>query len=262
MNDKQKRTLKIVLFSFWLSCCIIAQIIFLVLLTEDIYFLIPVFLFAIPEIFLIKGIKKNRSATNPNTPVAPYSNPIRTDMPQEAQTTPPVNNTVVNTAYNNTIAPNNVTPPDVTYKANAFREYFKTTVVGGLPVPTGAKCSLYLRSNEIYGKVAGVEFSIPQDRIISVMVDKSKEIQKQLVSSVGGAVAGGFMFGTLGAAIGGRAKSKNVVSKKTFLSIVYNSKDGEIKNIVLEPNQNEIYNLKTRLKAFNVNNNNANRIEL
>lgn len=258
MNENKKKTLKIVLFSFWLSCCIIAQIIFLVLLTEDIYFLIPVFIFAIPEIFLIKGMKKNKPKVKP---IAPYSQPISMDIPQEAPTTP-VNNAVNNTTYNNNNVPTNVTPPDVTYKANAFREYFKTTVVGGLPVPTGAKCSLYLRSNEIYGKVAGVEFSIPQDRIISVMVDKSKEIQKQLVSSVGGAVAGGFMFGTLGDAIGGRAKSKNVVSKKTFLSIIYNSKDGEIKNIVLEPNQNEIYNLKTRLKAFNTNNNSDNRIEL
>ena len=57
------------------------------------------------------------------------------------------------------------------------------------------------------------------------------EIQNQAVSSVGGAIAGGVMFGTLGAIIGGRAKTKKVKNTTQYLIITYAGEQGELKYI-------------------------------
>lgn len=270
MKEKTKVTIKIVLFSIWLTGFVLTQILLLLIVNEDLSVLIPVILCVIPDVFLIRGLIKNGrqfktlSAELSAVPAYLHEGEIQIDKAptiQSIETVPsePEQNDI-KTSYKTDI-PQKITPAAVaqyaqetTYKATAFRDYFKTTVVEGLPIPTGTKCSLYLKSNCILCKSAGTEFSIPKERIISVVVDKSKNIQKQIVSSAGGALAGGLMLGAVGAAFGGRAKTKKVVSKKTFLSVVYKGKDGEVKNLLLEPMQNDVYRLKSATKSYNQNN--------
>lgn len=271
MKEKTKVTIKIVLFSIWLAGFVLTQLLLLTIVNEDLSVLIPVILCVIPDVFLIRGLIKNGrrfktlSAESSAVPAHPHESEIKIDKAPTIQSIKAVpSETEQNDikTSNKTDIPQKTAPvaavqqyaQEITYKATAFRDYFKTTVVEGLPVPTGAKCSLYLKSNGILCKSAGTEFSIPKERIISVVVDKSKNIQKQIVSSAGGALAGSLMFGPVGAAFGGRAKTKKVVSKKTFLSVVYKGKDGEIKNLLLEPMQNDIYNLKSATRSYNQNN--------
>ena len=64
------------------------------------------------------------------------------------------------------------------------------------------------------------------------------DIQNQIVSSVGGAIAGGFMFGTLGAVIGGRAKTKKVKTVTKYLIITYTNNKGEISYIGFDTKNN------------------------
>lgn len=255
MNNKTKATLKIVFFSLLLTSFALTQILLLTIVGEDAYVLIPIFLLVVPDVFLIRGLVKNskicKGITNETATTATISSQANNKTSSTSQNT--TNNSAAITNTNNNISVPQYAQ-EIAYKATAFRDYFKTTVVEGLPVPTGSKCSLYLKSNGILCESVGTEFSIPKERIISVVVDKSKNIQKQVVSSSGGALAGGLMFGAVGAAIGGRAKTKNVVSKKTFLSVVYKGKDGEIKSLLLEPMQNDVYNLKSATKVYSQNN--------
>ena len=51
------------------------------------------------------------------------------------------------------------------------------------------------------------------------------EIQKQYVSSVGGAVGGYMLFGGLGAMIGGRAKERETAKTEYYLIITYRKND-------------------------------------
>ena len=66
-----------------------------------------------------------------------------------------------------------------------------------------------------------------------VCVKTNVEIQKQYVSSVGGAVAGAVVFGPLGAMIGGRAKEKKSKEFHQYLIFTYES-DGEVKYVGFE----------------------------
>jgi len=53
------------------------------------------------------------------------------------------------------------------------------------------------------------------------------EIQKAIVSNAGGAVAGGMMFGALGALIGGREKEKTIRNVTIYLIITYQGNEKE-----------------------------------
>ena len=76
-----------------------------------------------------------------------------------------------------------------------------------------------------------------KDKITDICIKTDTEIQKQLVSSVGGAVAGAMLFGTLGAIIGGRAKTKKVKTSTDYLIITYRS-DEELKYIGFDTKNN------------------------
>ena len=54
------------------------------------------------------------------------------------------------------------------------------------------------------------------------------EVISKTTSSAGGAVAGAMLFGPLGAAIGGRAKTSNTYKFTDYLIFTYKDKSGEI----------------------------------
>lgn len=106
-------------------------------------------------------------------------------------------------------------------------------IVSGLPVPAGAKCKIELYPDLIKIESLGQLFTLDQRRIFNVSAVKRSQIQKQCVSSAGGAVAGAILFGAIGAAIGGGTKVVNLENVDRFLVFSYWAEDRkEAKQIV------------------------------
>ena len=97
----------------------------------------------------------------------------------------------------------------------------------GLPAPEGSLCTLFLCPDKIEIDCNGTKFNLNKSKIISVDMKTDVEIQKQYVSSIGGAVGGAVVFGALGAMIGGRAKEKKSSIIHTYLIFSY-KKDEDI----------------------------------
>lgn len=91
----------------------------------------------------------------------------------------------------------------------------------GLPVPEGTFCKLFLCPDKIEIECNGNKFNLDKSKITGVTMKTDVEIHKQYVSSIGGAVAGAAIFGTLGAMIGGRSKEKKSKIVNTFLIFTY-----------------------------------------
>jgi hypothetical protein len=100
----------------------------------------------------------------------------------------------------------------------------------GLPIAENVLCRTFYCYDKIVFESSGVVFTLPMEIISDVTLKSDVEIQKNFVSSVGGAVGGAVLFGPLGAIIGGRAKQKK--SKKTtyYLVITY-IKDNQVQYI-------------------------------
>lgn len=105
------------------------------------------------------------------------------------------------------------------------------TVMGehmaGLPLAQAAMCSIIYDEDGLSFKSSGNTFSLSYDKITAVDLKTSTEIQKSYVSSVGGAVAGAYLFGPLGAMVGGRAKEKKSKTVENFIIFTY-LKEGNV----------------------------------
>lgn len=84
---------------------------------------------------------------------------------------------------------------------------FEFHVLAGLNVPENTNCIIELNNDKFNFVVNGVNFSLPINKITDISIKTDKEIQKQYVSSIGGAVAGAALFGSLGAMV--RAEETN-----------------------------------------------------
>lgn len=110
----------------------------------------------------------------------------------------------------------------------------KLQLVGGLSnIPEGSICKVTYNPNRITFLVSGQEFTLESSKMLDVSVMTPTEIQKQYVSSIGGAVAGTVLFGPLGAIIGGSASKKTIKSKRRYLIFTYIS-DEETTYIVFD----------------------------
>lgn len=103
--------------------------------------------------------------------------------------------------------------------------------VNGLPVAENMLCELSSYPDRIEFKAGTTNIRLERKKITDMCIKTDTEIQRQAVSSVGGAIAGGVMFGTLGAIIGGRAKTKKVKTTAQYLIITYTGEPGELKYI-------------------------------
>ena len=125
----------------------------------------------------------------------------------------------------------------VTSKAQKERKKQGVTVyttfyhVNGLPIAENLLCEILSYSDRIDFKAGTTNIKLPREKITDMCIKTDTEIQKQAVSSVGGAIAGGVMFGPLGAIIGGRAKNKKVKTTTQYLIITYTGEQGELKYI-------------------------------
>lgn len=140
------------------------------------------------------------------------------------------------TEYHVMITPslNGANPAQSERKFRLFRDHkVKLKLVGGIEsLPSGYKCEIIYNESGMWIHGGGQEFFLDAAKMIDVSVLTQKEIQKQYVSSIGGAVAGAMLLGPFGAIIGGMATQKKVQSKKKYLVITYIS--GETKYIVFD----------------------------
>lgn len=112
-------------------------------------------------------------------------------------------------------------------KEQEQREIFFMTLEAehqaGLPLAEGIKCEIIKEDDKFRILSGGNEFSLKKEKITDICVKTNVEIQNQYVSSVGGAVAGGMVFGPLGAIVGGRAKKKKITTTEYYLIFTYYS---------------------------------------
>ena len=98
--------------------------------------------------------------------------------------------------------------------------------INGLPIAENTQCTLNSYPQKIEIQASGTTFNLKRDKITDICLQTETEIQKQYVSSVGGAGGGADLFGPLGAMIGGRAKEKKSRTVSTYFIITYASENG------------------------------------
>lgn len=114
--------------------------------------------------------------------------------------------------------------------------------ITGLPLAEGAYCFIYLCNDKVIFERNETVYNLSINKITDIVIKTDKEIQKSYVSSIGGAVGGAALFGTLGAMIGGRAKEKTSTITNNYLIFTYDN-DGNVDHISFdvtnEPDGNE-----------------------
>ncbi|OOM82332.1 hypothetical protein CLPUN_03010 [Clostridium puniceum] len=93
--------------------------------------------------------------------------------------------------------------------------------VVGLSLPEGLNGYVHLFNTKIVFEIAGSIYNLPINKVKDISVKSDNDIQKAYVSSIGGAVAGGVLFGPLGAIIGGRTKEKTSITINYYLIFTY-----------------------------------------
>ena len=132
--------------------------------------------------------------------------------------------------------------------------------VNGLGFAENTLCDVVSYPTFYEFKAGAVNYNLSKEKVIDVTVKTDREIQQQYVSSIGGAVAGGVLFGPLGAIIGGRAKKKSIKTYSSYLIITY--KDGEnIKYIGFDVTSAP-FKAKKFENEFKRTNNTVTRVEL
>lgn len=117
------------------------------------------------------------------------------------------------------------------------KEYGQFKHVIGLPLPENTLCEVYYCEDKIIVESGGSVFNLSHSKVIDLNLTTDIEIQKAYVSSAGGAVAGGLVFGPLGALVGGRTKQKKITQVTNYLILSY-EKDGSPDYISFDTNNN------------------------
>lgn len=110
------------------------------------------------------------------------------------------------------------------------REIASNTVVlplaAGISLPEKTRCTIVFYANVIQIFANGTEFDLPMQKVHDISIKTDIERHDYVASSVGGAVMGGLLFGPIGAAIGGRAKTQTTIKFKKYLIITYVTNKG------------------------------------
>ncbi|MBQ8940568.1 MAG: hypothetical protein IJ062_01945 [Firmicutes bacterium] len=106
--------------------------------------------------------------------------------------------------------------------------------VMGLPLMQNIECEVFFDEDKLTITASEQTFNLSYSKIYSIDILNEKNLrlkESQFVSSVGGAIGGAALFGTVGAIIGGRIKEKRV--KADYMVITYKKNDA-VDYIVLE----------------------------
>lgn len=134
--------------------------------------------------------------------------------------------------------------------------------VNGLPLAENLLCEVFSYPDRIEFKAGTTNIKLAREKITDMCLKFDTEIQNQAVSSIGGAIAGSVMFGTLGAIIGGRAKNKKVKTTTQYLIITYTGEQGELKYIGFDIKNNPPSAAKLVKEFRELNTNSGVQIEL
>jgi len=97
--------------------------------------------------------------------------------------------------------------------------------VSGLPLADGIEVTISVFEDKVEFEGSGTQITLARSRITDVSIKNETEIQTHFTSSIGGAVAGGVLFGPLGAIIGGRSKKKQTAQISSYLIFTYKKED-------------------------------------
>ncbi|HMM05826.1 MAG TPA: hypothetical protein PKD52_04055 [Clostridiales bacterium] len=106
------------------------------------------------------------------------------------------------------------------------------THVCGLPFAENTLCNVSAYQDHISFKSDSVNIHLSVSKLIGASIKSEAEVKSQYVSSVGGAIAGGLLLGSLGAVVGGRAKEKKHTTLSQFLVFTYQNESG-VQNIII-----------------------------
>lgn len=134
--------------------------------------------------------------------------------------------------------------------------------VNGLPLAENLLCEVFSYSDRIEFKAGTTVIKLARAKITDMCIKNDTDIQNQAVSSVGGAIAGGMMFGALGAVIGGRAKTKKIKTVTQYLIITYIKDNGELSYIGFDTRNNPPAAAKLVKEFLELNTNSGVQIEL
>lgn len=121
-----------------------------------------------------------------------------------------------------------------------------TNVIDGLPVSSKANINITCDGTQIIIEEVKLKFTknevlntfrINLENVLDLIVADKKEIINKNKSVIGRGVAGGLIFGPVGAMLGGMSGIGNKQEIKklgTFLVISYKNRDGEIANITFK----------------------------
>ena len=99
--------------------------------------------------------------------------------------------------------------------------------VSGLDLPAEVKCKLAYHAAYLSVSAMNQVFTLPNDRICSVSVSTQRKLQRQYVSSAGGAVLGAALLGPMGALLGGGARKRSIRSSTRYLIFAYRAEGSE-----------------------------------
>lgn len=119
-------------------------------------------------------------------------------------------------------------------KPNGLTMRMAVKHINGLPIAENLICEINSYSDRLEFKSGTTNIKLPRNKITDMCIKTDVEIQKQMVSSAGGAVAGGLVFGPLGAIIGGRVKRKDIRTATQYLIITYTDNNGKMAYIGFE----------------------------
>lgn len=91
----------------------------------------------------------------------------------------------------------------------------------GLPIAENTLTQIFSCPNEYEFLANGNTFKLNKSKITDVTITNDVEIQKNNVSSIGGAIGGAILFGPIGAMIGGRSKEKTSKIVNSYLIFTF-----------------------------------------
>ena len=109
------------------------------------------------------------------------------------------------------------------YKSDVFAS---ALLVSGLPLAKTSVCQLFVNDQKFIVDAQNQTFQIDVDKIIAAQIKTDVEIQHEVTSSGGKAVAGALLFGNVGATVGARTITKKHRVATTYFLINYTNQEG------------------------------------
>lgn len=112
-------------------------------------------------------------------------------------------------------------------------EHFIGTHVAGLPIGE-VSCDVKVTHDSFIVEGGGSKYTIPVSRLRYVGMKRDTEIERMVTSSLTQGVVGGLLFGTAGAVLGSRVKTKTDLRATLYVIVNYINKDEQMDSICFD----------------------------